>query len=45
MYFYCLHKCGYEYEIIFEEKKSIEILKILNLTNIIEEYEEIYNHV
>ena len=28
----------------FEEKKSIEILKILGLINNIEEYQKIYNH-
>ena len=31
-------KCGHEYEKIFKEKKSIEILKILGLINALEEY-------
>ena len=38
-------KCGHEYEKVFKEEKSIEILKILGLINNIEEYQKIYNHV
>ena len=41
-------KCGHEYEKIFKEEESIEILKILGLiTNIekIEKYNRIYNRV
>ena len=38
-------KCGHEYEKIFKEEESIKILKILELINNIEEYQEIYNHV
>ena len=37
-------KRGYEYEKIFKEEESIEILKILGLINNIEEYQKIYNH-
>ena len=35
----------HEYEKIFKDKESIEILKILSLINNIEEYQKIYNHV
>ena len=38
-------KCGDEYEKIFKEEESIEILKILGLINNIEEHNRIYNHV
>ena len=38
-------KCGHEYEKIFQEEGSIEILKIPGLINNIEEYQKIYNHV
>ena len=38
-------RCGHEYEKIFKDKGSIEILKILSLLNNIEEYQKIYNHV
>ena len=38
-------RCGHEYEKIFKDKESIEILKILSLINNIEEYQKIYNHV
>ena len=34
-------KCGHEYEKIFKEDESIDILKITN----IQEYQKIYNHV
>ena len=37
-------ECGHEYETIFKEEESIEILKILGLINNIEEYQKIYNH-
>ena len=37
-------KRGYEYEKIFKEEESIEILKILGLINNVEEYQKIYNH-
>ena len=37
-------KCDHEYEKIFKEEESIEILKILGLTNSIEEYQKIYDH-
>ena len=37
--------CNQEYEKIFKEEKSIEILKILCLTNNIKEHQKIYNHV
>ena len=38
-------KCCHEYEKIFKEKESVEILKILGLITNIEEYQKIYNHV
>ena len=38
-------KYGQEYKKKIKEKESIEILKILGLTNNIEKYLEIYNHV
>ena len=38
-------KCGHEYKKIFKKRESIEILKILFLINIIEEYQKIHNHV
>ena len=38
-------KCGHEYEKIFKEEESIEILKILGLITNIKEYKRIYNHV
>ena len=38
-------KFGNEYEKIFKEEESIEILKIPVLINNIEEYQKIYNHV
>ena len=38
-------KCGHEYEKIFKEKESVEILKILGLITNIEEYQKIYNNV
>ena len=38
-------KPGHEYEKIFKEEESIEILKILGLINSVEEYQKIYNHV
>ena len=38
-------KRGHEYEKIFKEEESIEILRILGLINNIEEYQKIYNHV
>ena len=34
-------KCGHEYEKIFKEDESIDILKITN----IQEYQKIYSHV
>ena len=34
-----------EYEKIFREEESIEILKIIGLVNNIEEYQKISNHV
>ena len=37
-------KCGHEYEKIFKEEKSIEILKIIGLINNIDEYQKKYNH-
>ena len=38
-------RCGHDYEKIFKEEESIEILKIIGLINKIEEYQKIYNHV
>ena len=38
-------QCGHEYEKVFKEEESIEILKILGLINNIEEHQKIYNHV
>ena len=38
-------KCGREYENIFKEEESIEMLKTPNLINNIDEYQKIYNHV
>ena len=38
-------KCGQEYEKIFKEEESLEILKIIGLINSIEEYQKIYSHV
>ena len=37
-------KCKNEDEKIFQEEKSIEMLKILGLINNIKEYQKIYNH-
>ena len=37
--------CGHEYEKIFKEGESIEILKILGLFNNTEEYQKMHNHV
>ena len=37
-------KCGHEYQKIFKEKESIEILKIHGLINNIEKYQKLYNH-
>ena len=37
--------CGYEYEKIFKEKESIEILKVIPLIDNIEECHQIYNCV
>ena len=39
------NKCGSEDEQIFMEEASIKILKILDLTANIEEYQKIYNYV
>ena len=36
-------KCGHEYEKIFKEEASVEILKFLGLINNIEEYQKVYN--
>ena len=36
---------GHEYEKIYKEEKSNEILNILGLTDNVEEYQKIYNHV
>ena len=38
-------KCGHEYEKIFKEEESIDILKIFDLINTIEYYQKIHNHV
>ena len=38
-------KHGHEYKKIFKGENSIEILKILRLITIIEEYQKIYNYV
>ena len=38
-------RCSHEYEKLFKEEESIEILKILALINNIVEYRKIYNHV
>ena len=38
-------KCVREYEKIFKEEESIEILKIFGSIINIEEYQKIYNHV
>ena len=40
-----ISKCGHEYQKIFKEEESIEILKILGLVINVEEYQKIYNHV
>ena len=37
-------KCGHEYEKIFKEGESFEMLKIIGLINNIEKYQKIYNH-
>ena len=37
-------KFSHEFENIFKEEESIEILKILGLISNIEEYQKIYNH-
>ena len=37
-------KCHHEYEKIFKEENSIEILKILGLSNNIKKYKKMYNH-
>ena len=42
--FIVFSKCGHEYEKMFKEEESIEILKILRLFNNMEEYQKIYNH-
>ena len=42
--FIIFSKCGQEYENIFKEEESIEILKVLRLFNNTEEYQKIYNH-
>ena len=38
-------KCGHEYEKIFKEEESIEVLKIFVSINNIEEHNRIYNHI
>ena len=38
-------KCGHEYEKIFKEEESVEILKIFDLINYIGEYQKICNPV
>ena len=38
-------KCGHEYEKIFKEEESIDILKIFDLINTTEYYQKIHNHV
>ena len=38
-------KYGNEYDKIFKEEESIEMLKLLGLITNIEEYQKIYNHV
>ena len=38
-------KCGHEYEKIFKEEESIDILKNLGLISNVEEYQKIFNHV
>ena len=35
------NKCDHEYEKIFKKEESIEILKILGLINVTEEYQKI----
>ena len=37
-------KCGHEYEKIFKEEESTEIVNVIGLINNIEEYQKIYNH-
>ena len=37
--------CGHEYKRIFNEKESIEILKIRGLIINVEEYQKLYNNV
>ena len=37
--------CGHEYEKMFKEEESIEIIKILALINYLEKYQQIYNHM
>ena len=37
-------KSGQEYQKLFKEEESTEILKILGLINNIEEYQKIYSH-
>ena len=38
-------KCGHGYKKVFEEEKSLEILKILGLIIDIDEHQKIYDHV
>ena len=38
-------KFGHKHKIIFKEKESIEVLRILGLFTNIEWYQKIYNHV
>ena len=47
--FYCLQwlvysKCSHEYEKLFKEEESTEILKVVGLINNIEEYQKVYSH-
>ena len=37
-------KCSHEYEKMFKEEESIEILQIPGITNNIEDCQKIYNH-
>ena len=43
--FYCLQEVVMNMKKIFKEEKSIEMLKIINLINNIEEHHRMYNHV
>ena len=43
IYIFC-SKCGHDYEKVFKEEESIQILKTFGLINDAEEYQKIYIH-